>query len=75
MFCSHFCLNILRLRHLGPSQESRWEDLGSPTLTPQVCATLISGVEAEVKGKSIKELAKARDAVLMRLLAARDGKV
>lgn len=60
---------------MGPSQESRWEDLGSPTLTPQVCATLISGVEVEVKGKSIKELAKARDAVLMRLLAARDGKV
>ena len=63
------------LSHLGPSQESRWEDLGSPTLTPEVCATLISGVEAEAKGKSIKELEKARDAGLMRLLAARDGKV
>ena len=63
------------LKHLGPSQESRWEDLGSPTLTPEVCATLISGVEAEAKGKSIKELEKARDAGLMRLLAARDGKV
>ena len=63
------------LRHLGPSQESRWEDLGSPTLTPEVCANLISGVEAEAKGQSIKELEKARDAGLMRLLAARDGKV
>jgi hypothetical protein len=63
------------LWHLGPSQESRWEELGSPTLTPEVCAKLISGVEAEAKGKSIKELEKARDAGLMRLLAARDGKV
>jgi carnitine 3-dehydrogenase len=63
------------LKHLGPSQESRWEDLGNPTLTPEVCAKLISGVEAEAKGKSIKELEKARDAGLMRLLAARDGKV
>ena len=62
------------LKHLGPSQESRWKDLGTPALTPEVCAMLIAGVEAEAKGKSIKELEQARDAGLMRLLAARDGK-
>ena len=62
------------LKHLGPSQESRWKDLGTPALTPEVCAILIAGVEAEAKGKSIKELEQARDAGLMRLLAARDGK-
>ena len=61
------------LKHLGPSQESRWKDLGTPALTPEVCAILIAGVEAEAKGKSIKELEQARDAGLMRLLAARDG--
>ena len=63
------------LKHLGPSQESRWKDLGSPALTPEVCALLIAGVEAEAKGKSIEELGKARDAGLMRLLAVRDCKV
>ena len=62
------------LKHLGASQESRWKDLGTPALTPEVCAMLIAGVEAEAKGKSIKELEQARDAGLMRLLAARDGK-
>ena len=62
------------LKHLGPSQESRWKDLGTPALTPEVCAILIAGVEAEAKGKSIKELEQARDAGLMRLLAARDSK-
>ena len=63
------------LKHLGPSQESRWKDLGSPILSTEVCATLIAGVEAVAKGKSIKELEQACDAGLMRLLAARDGKV
>ena len=62
------------LEHLGPSQESRWTDLGTPSLTPEVCAALIAGVEAEAKGKSLRELEQIRDAGLMRLLAARDIK-
>jgi len=63
------------LKHLGSSQEGCQEDLGSPTLTSEVCAKLISGVEVEAKGKSIKELEKVCDAGLMRLLAAQDVKV
>ena len=59
------------LEHLGPSQESRWADLGSPTLTPEVCAALIAGVEAAAKGKSLQQLEQIRDAGLMRLLVAR----
>ena len=62
------------LEHLGPSQESRWADLGSPSLTPEVCAALISGVKAEAKGKSLRELEEIRDTGLMRLLVARDIK-
>jgi len=59
------------LKHLGPSQESRWADLGSPTLTPEVCAALIAGVEAAAKGKSLQQLEQIRDVGLMSLLAAR----
>ncbi len=58
------------LKHLGPSQEARWASLGSPRLTPDVCAKLIAGVEAEAAGRSITELEAERDAGLMRVLAA-----
>ena len=61
------------LERLGPSQESRWADLGSPSLTPEVCSALIAGVEAEANGKSLQELEQIRDAGLMRLLAARSA--
>ena len=61
------------LKHLSPSQESRCADLGSPTLTSEVCAILIYGVEAEAKGESLKDLEQARDAGLMSILAARNG--
>jgi carnitine 3-dehydrogenase len=60
------------LKHLGPSQEARWASLGSPSLTPDVCAKLISGVVAEAAGRSIPELEAERDAGLMRVLAARE---
>ena len=61
------------LKHLSPSQESRCADLGSPTLTSEVCAILIYGVEAEAKGESLKDLEQARDAGLMSILVARNG--
>jgi carnitine 3-dehydrogenase len=61
------------LKHLGPSQEARWASLGSPSLTPDICAKLIAGVTAEAAGRSITELEAERDAGLMRVLAARDA--
>jgi carnitine 3-dehydrogenase len=61
------------LKHLGPSQEARWASLGSPSLTPDICAKLIAGVMAEAAGRSIPELEAERDAGLMRVLAARDA--
>jgi carnitine 3-dehydrogenase len=61
------------LRHLGPSQERRWATLGSPSLTPEVCALLVEGVQQEAGGRSIKDLEMQRDAALMRVLVARKG--
>ena len=61
------------LRHLGPSQERRWATLGNPQLTPDVCARLVGGVQAEADGRSIRELEVQRDAALIRVLAARRG--
>ncbi len=61
------------LQHLGPSQERRWRTLGSPSLTPEVCATLVEGVAQEAAGRSIADLEAARDSAIIRMIAARDG--
>jgi carnitine 3-dehydrogenase len=59
------------LDQLGPSQERRWASLGSPSLTPDVKQALISGIDAEVRGRSIAELAAERDSALIRILKVR----
>jgi carnitine 3-dehydrogenase len=59
------------LRHLGPSQERRWQSLGSPKLTPRVRKKLIEGVLMEAEGRSIETLERERDANLIRILRAR----
>jgi 3-hydroxyacyl-CoA dehydrogenase len=59
------------LDHLGPSQQRRWQALGSPQLTPEVCAKLVAGIAEEAAGRSIAELEQARDDLLIRLLQAR----
>ena len=50
-----------------------WKDLGSPELTPELRQKLIDGVKAEAGSRSIQELAKERDRVLLGLLALRTG--
>ncbi len=50
-----------------------WKDLGSPELTPELRQKLIDGVKAEAGSRSIEELAKERDRVLLGLLALRTG--
>jgi len=50
-----------------------WKDLGSPELTPELRQKLIDGVKAEVGSRSIQQLAKERDRVLLGLLALRTG--
>ncbi len=59
------------LHHLGPSQERRWASLGQPALTPQVQRTLVEGIAAEARGRSIAELEAERDARLMAILKIR----
>ena len=46
-----------------------WDDLGAPEVTPELLRQrLIAGVNAEAGGRSIAELAQARDADLTALL-------
>jgi 3-hydroxyacyl-CoA dehydrogenase len=58
------------LKHLGPSQERRWRTLGSPRLTPEVCALLVEGVRSEAAGRSIQSLEAERDRALVRVQLA-----
>lgn len=60
------------LQHLGPSQVRRWQSLGSPDLTPEVCAALIEGIAREAAGRSIEELEADRDFKLINALKARE---
>ena len=55
---------------LGASQERRWAALGDPELTDEVKQKIIAGVEQEAAGRTIDELAAARDETLLNLLKA-----
>ncbi len=55
---------------LGASQERRWAALGDPDLTDEVKQKIIAGVEQEAAGRTIDELAAARDETLLNLLKA-----
>ena len=58
------------LEHLGGPMESWWQDLGAPQLTPEVRQAIIEGVADAVAGRSVAELAAARDRRLLAILAA-----
>jgi 3-hydroxyacyl-CoA dehydrogenase len=57
------------LDQLGPPLESWWDDLGHPSLNPEVRDALTAGVGAEAAGRDIPTLAAARDRFLIDLLA------
>jgi carnitine 3-dehydrogenase len=59
------------LEHLGPPTEKWWRDLRSVTLTPELVATLVKGVDEELAGIDPAELVARRDAVLDALLIAK----
>lgn len=59
------------LRHLGPSQQRRWDTLGTPELSPEVCDALIEGIKTASHGRTIPELEAERDAGLMAALKTR----
>ena len=59
------------LEHLGPGQERRWQDLGTPRLTPALCRRIVEGVLGEAGGRTIAQLERQRDRALIELLLAR----
>ena len=56
------------LNQFRPAFETWWATMTTPELTDAVCQQIIDGVAAEAKGKSIADLAKERDAILLPLL-------
>ncbi len=52
----------------GPGQEARWRILGSPALTPEVKAKIVTQTEVCVAGRSPEQIAEEQDARLLRLL-------
>lgn len=61
------------LHHLMPAVTSWWDDLGHPRVDERVQAMLTAGVDAATGGATTAELARRRDAALVRLLEARGG--
>lgn len=61
------------LDHLGPSQERRWESLGTPRLTPEVRRMLVDGIAAEAGGRSVDALEAERDRRLIDILNTRSA--
>jgi len=58
------------LEHLGPTQEARWADLGTPCLDGPTRQQLVEGVEAEAAGRAISTLCEERDQALLAILDA-----
>ena len=58
--------------HLSGPLSTWWKDLGKITeFSPEVTQTIIEGVEAEAGNRSIEELGRERDTMLLELLATR----
>ncbi|MEH6446335.1 MAG: 3-hydroxyacyl-CoA dehydrogenase NAD-binding domain-containing protein [Oceanospirillaceae bacterium] len=55
------------LEHLGPTQEARWQDQGTPKLTPQLKAALVAGVEKELEQQDGDTLIQRRDQALVEI--------
>jgi 3-hydroxyacyl-CoA dehydrogenase len=60
------------MEHLSGPVATWWKDLGTITeFSPSVKQTIIEGVTKEVNGRSIEELERERDSMLVELLAVR----
>jgi hypothetical protein len=51
--------------------EAWWQELGSPSLTPELVALLVTGVDEELAGTDEAELVRQRDELLTDLLLAK----
>jgi carnitine 3-dehydrogenase len=59
------------LDHLGGAVQDWFDDLGAPSLTPDIQRKLIEGVADEAAGESVAGIAARRDAFLLKLLKLR----
>jgi hypothetical protein len=60
------------MEHLSGPVASWWKDLGTITeFSPQVKQAIIDGVQKEAGNRSVDELNRERDAMLLELLATR----
>jgi 3-hydroxyacyl-CoA dehydrogenase len=59
------------MEHLARPIAACWKDLGTPELTPELQETIIRGVLAEVGNRSVDQLGKERDELLLGLLRLR----
>jgi carnitine 3-dehydrogenase len=59
------------LDHLGAPMESWWDDLGAVKLTPELKQKVIEGMNAELDGRAVADIAAARDRLILDLLQAK----
>jgi 3-hydroxyacyl-CoA dehydrogenase len=59
------------MEHLARPIAAYWKDLGTPDLTPELQETIIRGVQEEVGNRSVDQLGKERDELLLGLLRLR----
>jgi 3-hydroxyacyl-CoA dehydrogenase len=57
------------LEHLGPSQQKRWASLGEPRMDQALTEQIVAGVELATDGRSLEELARYRDELLVAIAA------
>jgi len=59
------------MEHLMPAMQQWWGSLGTPSVTPEFTRKVIDGVKREAGAKSVEQLEKARDQMLIELLKVR----
>ncbi len=60
------------LKHLGPPMAEWWDNLGEPSLDPDLIGRVVEQTAEELGAVSITDLAAARDRLLLSLLRAKD---
>jgi hypothetical protein len=56
------------LEQFKPAFETWWESMTTPELSEETCRKIIEGVAEEAHGRSISELVRERDELLIPLL-------
>ncbi len=61
------------LDHLGGPIEDWWSDLGTPSMSADLQRQVVEGVASELGGRSTGDMVRARDALLIDLLRAKQS--